>query len=270
MFVQFDPQWSDMKLFSKQYSDSGEPLVILHGLYGNHANWATHARHFARNHAVVALDARNHGQSPHADSMTLDEMAIDVADTMDALGLRDAHVLGHSMGGKTAMLLALRQPQRVRSLVVVDIAPVAYERGEDAVLNALCSVDLAQVDSRSDADAKLAEGITSKPVRDFLLTNLQRSPEGRYEWRINLPVIRRFFDEITGWPDEALTYTGPTMFIRGEESSYVLPEYHAAMRAQFPNGTLKSLAGAGHWVHSEKPEAVQRLVENFLAEGPGR
>lgn len=253
-----------MQLFSKRYSDNGAPLVILHGLYGNQANWATHARHLAQNYTVVAFDARNHGQSPHADSMTLDEMAIDVADTMDALGLDDAHLLGHSMGGKTAMLLALRKPERVRSLVVVDIAPVAYERGLDPVLNALCSLDLGQVKSRSDADAQLAERLTSKPVRDFLLTNLQRSADGGYEWRINLPVIRRYFDDITGWPAEQLSYEGPTLFIRGDESSYVQPEYHAAMREQFPNGTLKSLAGAGHWVHSEKPEAVQRLVENFL------
>jgi esterase len=254
-----------MKLYSKRYSDAGAPLVILHGLYGNQANWATHARHLAQHYAVVALDARNHGQSPHADTMSLDAMANDVADTLDALGLDDAHLLGHSMGGKTAMLLALRKPERVRSLVVVDIAPVAYERGLDPVLNALCSVDLAQVKSRGDADAQLAERITSKPVRDFLLTNLQRSADGSFEWRINLPVIRRCFEEITGWPVENLSYAGPTLFIRGEESSYVLPEYHATMREQFPNGTLKSLAGAGHWVHSEKPEAVQRLVENFLA-----
>lgn len=255
-----------MKLFCKRYSEAGAPLVILHGLYGNQANWATHARHLSQHYAVVALDARNHGQSPHADSMTLGDMAGDVADTMDALGLPDAHLLGHSMGGKTAMLLALQKPERVRSLVVVDIAPVAYERGLDPVLNALCGVDLAKLQSRSDADAQLAGRITSKAVRDFLLTNLQRSSDGRYEWRINLPVIRRYFDEITGWPDAQRSYPGPTLFIRGEDSSYVLPEHHAAMRAQFPNGTLKSLAGAGHWVHSEKPEAVQRLVENFLAD----
>lgn len=254
-----------MKLSSKRYSDNGAPLVILHGLYGNQANWATHARHLAQHYAVVAFDARNHGQSPHADSMTLDEMADDVAETMDSLGLADAHLLGHSMGGKTAMLLALRKPERVRSLVVVDIAPVAYERGLDPVLHALCSVDLAQVKTRGDADALLAERITSKAVRDFLLTNLQRAADGGFEWRINLPVIRRYFENITGWPADGLSYEGPTLFIRGEESSYILPEYHETMRAQFPNGTLKSLAGAGHWVHSEKPEAVQRLVENFLA-----
>lgn len=252
-------------LYCKQYSATGAPVVILHGLYGNQANWSTHARALAQRYAVYALDARNHGQSPWMESMRLEEMAADVAATMDSLGLADAHLLGHSMGGKTAMLLALEQPARVRSLVVVDIAPVAYARGTDKVLAALCELDLAQIRSRGDADAQLAERIASKPVRDFLLTNLQRAANGGYEWRINLPVIQRYFDAVTGWPDVQRSYAGPTLFIRGEQSDYILPEYHAAMRAQFPNGTLKTIANAGHWVHSEKPEAVQRLVENFLA-----
>jgi esterase len=257
-----------MKLHSKQYSDSGPPLVILHGLYGNQGNWSTHARHLAQHNAVYALDARNHGQSPWADSMQLDEMAGDVAETMDSLGLASAHLLGHSMGGKTAMLLALRQPQRVRSLVVVDIAPVAYARGSDPVLVALAALDLASLSSRADADAKLAERIASKPVRDFLLANLQRSAEGAFQWRINLPVIQQYFDEVTGWPEDHKVYEGRTLFIRGEQSDYILPQYHDAMRRLFPRGTLKTVANAGHWVHSEKPEAVQRLVGNFLAELP--
>jgi esterase len=257
-----------MKLYARQYSDSGAPLVILHGLYGNHGNWSTHARQLALHHAVYAFDARNHGQSPHADSMRLEEMAADVAETMDSLGISLAHVLGHSMGGKTAMLLALREPQRVRSLVIVDIAPVAYAKGTDQVLNALLSLDLTQLESRDEADEKLAERIASKPVRDFLLTNLQRSSAGAFHWRINLPVIRDYFDAVTGWPEQQHAYDGPVLFIRGEKSDYILPEYYAAMRKQFPHGTLKTVANAGHWVHSEKPEALQRLVGNFLAELP--
>lgn len=258
-----------MKLYAKQYSDSGPPLVILHGLYGNQGNWSTHARQLALTHAVYALDARNHGQSPHADSMRLEEMADDVAETLDGLGLASTHLLGHSMGGKVAMLLALRAPQRVRSLVVVDIAPVAYAKGVDPVLNALASLDLATLQSRSDADAKLAERINSKAVRDFLLTNLQRAADGTFQWRINVPVIREYFDEVTGWPDGAGVYDGPAFFIRGGNSDYVLPEYHEAMRRQFPRCVLKTVENAGHWVHSEKPEALQRLVGNFLAEQTG-
>lgn len=255
-----------MKLYAKQYSEGGAPLVILHGLYGNQANWSTHARHLAGQYAVYAFDARNHGQSPRADSMRLDEMAADVAETLDSLGISRAHVLGHSMGGKTAMLLALREPRRVSSLVVVDIAPVAYAKGFDPVLDALLSLDLATLQNRADADAKLAERIASKAVRDFLLANLQRSPEGAFQWRINLQVIRDYFVEVTGWPEPQRIYAGPALFIRGEKSDYVLPEYYEAMSRQFPHGILKTVANAGHWVHSEKPEAVQRLVGNFLAE----
>jgi esterase len=254
-----------MKLYSKQYSESGPPLVILHGLYGNQGNWSTHARQLASHYAVYAFDARNHGQSPRADSMRLDEMAADVAETLESLGISRAHIVGHSMGGKTAMLLALREPARVRSLVVVDIAPVAYEKGVDPVLNALLSLDLASLQSRVEADAKLAERITSKAVRDFLLANLQRTADGTFQWRINLPVIRDYFSEVTSWPDNESVYEGPALFIRGEKSDYVLPEHFEAMRRQFPHGTLKTVANAGHWVHSEKPEAVQRLVANFLA-----
>lgn len=257
-----------MKLFFKQYSDSGHPLVILHGLYGNQANWATHARQLALTHAVYAMDARNHGQSPHADSMRLEEMAADVAETLDSLHISNAHLLGHSLGGKIAMLLALLEPRRVRSLVVVDIAPVAYKKGADLVLNALLALDLTKLQSRGDADTQLAAHITSKAVRDFLLTNLQRAPDGSFEWRINLPVIREYFDEVTGWPQEQRVYEGPALFIRGDKSDYVLPEYYDAMRKQFPRGTLKTVTNAGHWVHSEKPEAVQRLVGNFLGALP--
>lgn len=253
-----------MRLHSKQYSDSGPPLVILHGLYGNQGNWSTHARHFAQQHAVYAFDARNHGQSPWADSMRLGEMALDVAETLDSLGISSAHVIGHSMGGKVAMLLALEQPQRVRSLVVVDIAPVPYLKDLDPVLEALAALDLTTLGSRNEADARMAERISSKAVRDFLLANLQRSADGKFHWRINLPVIRQYFGELTGWPGHG-SYKGPTLFIRGENSVYVLPEHYATMHAQFPQGTLKTVASAGHWVHSEKPEAVQRLIANFLA-----
>ncbi len=253
-----------MKLHCKQYSASGAPLLILHGLYGNQGNWSAHARQLAEHYAVYACDARNHGQSPWADSMLLEELAADVAETMSGLGLDSAHLLGHSMGGKTAMLLALRQAERVRSLAVVDIAPGAYAKSNDAVLHALVAVDLTGLRSRADADRQLAERIDSKAMREFLLANLQRSPEGVFQWRINLPVIQRYFDTLTGWPATEQSYDGPTLFIRGERSDYILPEHHASMSRFFPRATLKTVANAGHWVHAEKVEAVQRLVCNFF------
>jgi len=253
-----------MKLHHKQYSASGTPLVILHGLYGNQANWSVHARQLAEHYAVYALDARNHGQSPHAESMQLEAMAADVAETMAALGIASAHLLGHSMGGKTAMLLALQQPQHVLSLVVVDIAPVDYRKTHDGVLHALLGLDLSALQGRDDAERLLAQSIPETAVRNFLLTNLQRAAAGGFEWRINLPVIARCFTALTGWPSPDAVYEGPVLFIRGDSSDYILPEYQPLILQYFPNATLKTVNGAGHWVHSEKPDAVQGLIRTFL------
>lgn len=253
-----------MKLHHKQYSKTGLPLIILHGLYGNGGNLAYHARELADQFAVYTFDARNHGQSSHTSSMLLQEMAADVVETMQALGIESAHLLGHSMGGKIAMLVALDKPEFVKSLVVIDIAPVAYIRQDDDVLAALCALDLESLQSRTEADAKLAERISTKAVREFLLTNLQRDENGRFSWRINLPVIAEYFTQLTGWPEVSGVYPGKTLFIKGSESHYILPSYESQTIAQFPNATLKIVAGAGHWVHSEKPEAVQKLIRNFL------
>lgn len=257
-----------MILHSRHYESArgatAEPLLILHGMYGNQGNWAWHARALASEFSVYALDARNHGQSAHAATMTLSEMAQDVAETMDALGLHSAHLLGHSMGGKIAMLLALQQPARVRSLIVVDIAPVAYPRGDIQVLEGLCALELASLRSRAEADVALSAQVRAKGVRDFLLANLQKSASGTFSWRFNLPVLKQFFPEIIGWPHTGRTYPGPVLFIKGANSDYILPEHQESTLSQFPGATIKIVAGAGHWVHSEKPETFQKLVGNFL------
>ncbi|MES2605809.1 MAG: alpha/beta fold hydrolase [Pseudomonadota bacterium] len=253
-----------MQLNYKHHEGPGEPLIVLHGLYGNQGNWAPQARQLAQDFNVFAFDARNHGQSPWADSMSLAAMAADVAETMQSLGLSSAHLLGHSMGGKTAMLLALTQPALVKTLSVVDIAPVPYTKATDHEIKALCGIELATITSRADADEKLSASIPQKFVRDFLLTNLQRAEDGSWRWRFNLPVLAASFRAITGWPAAPQNYAGPTLFIKGERSNYILPEHQAATLQQFPNAQLKVVNGSGHWVHSEKPEAVLRLIRNFL------
>ncbi len=258
-----------MRLHFKHYPGPGSTLLILHGLYGNQGNWAVQARQLSQDFNVYALDARNHGQSPWADTMSLGEMAEDVADTMRALGLPQAHLLGHSLGGKTAMVLALTQPALAKSLCVVDIAPVAYRQASDGVIKALGELDLGAISSRADADNRLVLGIPDKSTRDFLLANLQRSEAGGWRWRFNLPVLAASFSELTSWPDGLGTYTGPAMFIKGEHSGYILPAYETATLQQFPQAQLKVVNGAGHWVHSEKPEAVLRLVRNFLGQVEG-
>jgi esterase len=251
-------------LHSKHHPGPGPAVVILHGLYGNHGNWAPQARQLAQDFNVYVLDARNHGLSPWADSMRLEEMAKDVADTLDALGLPSAHLVGHSMGGKIAMLLALTQAQRVLSLCVVDIAPVAYLKAEGSILTALGELDLVTLQSRVDADAKLSERIREKSVRDFLLTNLQRNEQGGWRWRFNLPVLTGHFSEITAWPLGFGSYPGQVLFIKGELSDYILPAYQPVTLMHFSQAKFKVVNGAGHWVHSEKMEAVLRLIKNFV------
>lgn len=259
-----------MILYSRKYEavpgQDKPALVVLHGLYGQQGNWASHARALANDFTVYTLDARNHGQSAHVNSMTLPEMAQDVNDTMDALGLAEAHLLGHSMGGKIAMLLALQQPARVQSLLVVDIAPVAYRHGDVQVLQGLIALDLAALASRSAADEQLAAYVHTPVVRDFLLTNLVKEAQGSFRWRFNLQVLASSLGEIIGWPEVPGIYEGPVLFIKGANSDYILPEHQDATLKLFPRARLKTVQGAGHWVHSEKAETFRSLARDFLVE----
>lgn len=246
-------------------AEPGTPLLILHGLYGNSGNWASQARVLAQHREVFALDARNHGLSPHSETMDFPAMAADVAETMTAFGLQQVDLLGHSMGGKAAMQLALQQPGRVRRLVVADIAPVAYPRGDVNVLEGLCAIKPEKLASREDADAVLEAYVREKRVRDFLLANLQKEADGGFRWRFNLPVIRSAFRDIIGWPESDAQFGGPVLFIKGATSDYILAEHRDAILQHFPQARSKVVAGAGHWVHSEKPETFLKLVEDFLA-----
>ena len=162
------------------------------------------------------------------------------------------------------MMLALLHPERVHSLVVVDIAPVAYPGADREVLNGLQSLDLKTLTSRRQADTRLSAYVDDKAVRDFLLSNLQRGPDGSYSWRFNLDALAGHFGEITGWPETGRQYAGKVLFIRGEQSTYILPDYQQDTLRQFPAATMKTIQGAGHWVHSEKPEAFRKLALRFL------
>jgi len=254
-----------MQLFQRQYSEAGEALIILHGLFGNQANWSPHARELADTYRVHALDLRNHGASPWGDSHTYADMAQDLVDTLDHLGLARVHVIGHSMGGKAAMQLAFRAPERVGKLILVDIAPVAYPDERFAPLEGMLAVDTASLRSRAEADRRLAEYVDDKAVRDFLLTNLQREGDG-YAWRCNLPVLAQYYPRIKGRPEPMGRFEAPALFIRGGESSYVLNEHRTVIDATFPNARIETIPGTGHWLHSEKPRELLTLVREFLAE----
>jgi pimeloyl-ACP methyl ester carboxylesterase len=247
------------------HGESGAPVVILHGLLGSARNWSSIARQLGATHRVFALDLRNHGASPWADEMTYDQMADDVRAFLARHGLPAAAVIGHSMGGKVAMRLALGHGEQVERLVVVDVAPVTYGRTFNAYVEAMRGLDLAGISRRSEADVLLAEQIADARVRGFLLQNLVSSEDG-LAWRVPLQALAVNMPELVGFPEsaEAEQYEGPTLFVAGGLSDYVRPEHHAAIMRLFPNAQLAAIPDAGHWVHAEAPEQFLEVVGAFL------
>lgn len=246
----------------------GVPVVILHGLFGSARNWASIAQRLASAHRVVALDARNHGASPWADTNSYAEMAEDVLQALRARGLARAALLGHSMGGKTAMVAALLHPESVARLVVVDVAPAAHDSPFGAYIAAMRTVDLAGVSRRSEVDRQLAAAVPDSAERAFLLQNLLFE-DGAARWRINLDALARALPEIASFPKlpPGASYAGPALFIAGERSGYVRPEDEPTIRRLFPKAEIRRIAGAGHWVHAEAPGAFLEVVTPFLAGG---
>lgn len=245
---------------------AGPPLVILHGLYGSGRNWTAVARSLAARHRVFAADLRNHGSSPWDERMSYGAMAEDVAALVKAQGLSRAAFLGHSLGGKVAMTLALGMPEIVERLVVVDIAPVVRPTTLEIYAEAMNALDLHGVERRGAVDAMLRPAVPDDTVRLFLLQNLVPGPDG-LRWRINLKAILQEMPEIAGFPDfpAGTAYAGPTLVVRGANSPYIEERDLPAFGRYFPNFTLVTIADAGHWVHAERTEAFLAAVEPFLA-----
>lgn len=242
----------------------GPTVVLLHGLFGSASNLLTLSRHLEPNYRVVRMDLRNHGKSPHRDYMDIPSMAEDVAKTLGELAVQSATFLGHSLGGKVAMQLAASQPNLVEKLVVADIAPVRYGRGHDAIIEGLLAMDLRALRNREHADEQLQAAVPELPIRQFLLKNLVREGEG-WAWRMNLSVIADCYDLLRDAP-AAEPYAGPTLFIRGENSRYIIDENRVGIMKQFPDSRIETIAGTGHWLHAEKPREFNALVSGFLAE----
>ncbi|MEO0388625.1 MAG: alpha/beta fold hydrolase [Pseudomonadota bacterium] len=239
------------------------PLLIAHGLFGAARNWSGLAKRLSATREVVAVDLRNHGDSGWDATHDYPAMASDLADTLATLG-GTADVLGHSMGGKAAMLLALTRPETVRRLVVVDIAPVGYAHSQRPYLEAMRGLDLGQVTRRSLADKALAAAVPDAGVRAFLAQNLVFSPAGA-RWRLNLEALDANLDAILGWPEVTTRFEGPVTVIYGTASEYVRPEHHAAIHARFPAARFEGIEGAGHWVHAEAPDAFLAALSRALA-----
>lgn len=244
----------------------GPPLVILHGLYGAGNNWGRHVKWLAEHWQVHTPDLRNHGHSPHSPLMSYEAMAADVVALLDQAGHDDAVILGHSMGGKVAMALALTEPERVRGLVIADIAPVSYEHDLAYTIRAMDSVDLTQVRSRRDADTQLAEHLTDTALRQFLLTNLERGEDG-WQWRIPLQYLADNLDSIQGFPAFSGQWDGPTLALYGERSDYAsAPAQQERIRSYFPQAEIEAIPGAGHFLHVEAADAFQDRLGGWLAQ----
>lgn len=250
-----------------QFGDEGEAVVIVHGLFGSARNWQAIAKRLAGDYRVFAVDLRNHGESPWTPTMTFSEMADDLRVFLDARGVERATVIGHSVGGKTAMMLALEHPHRIEALVVVDIAPVAYDHSHLALVEAMRTVDLSGIERRAQAEERLAEHIADAPTRLFLMQNVVTS-NGGLAWRINLDAIGAAMPELTGFPDETgHEYEGRALFLRGERSDYIDPSHQDAIFALFPQSEFAVIADAGHRVHAEQPDAFLESVVGFLESG---
>ncbi len=242
----------------------GRPLIVLHGLFGSLNNWRTVAGRLGEKFRVFAVDQRNHGSSPHSEEFSLPAMAEDLRRFLADHGLARASILGHSMGGKVAMEFAFRYPERVEKLIVVDISPRAYAAGHDEILDAMASLDLSLYSTRAEIERALEGRIPEERVRQFILTNLKRFAGGRYAWRINLEVLGRKYGEISKSQTSAVPFRGPTLFLRGEHSTYIHPEDLADLTRLFPAATVRTVHGAGHWVHADRPEEFVRVVLEFL------
>lgn len=242
----------------------GEPLIILHGVFGSSDNWQSQARAFAEKYKVYLVDLRNHGNSFHSDAFDYRVMSEDVQALMKSEGLEKAHVLGHSMGGKVAMYLACQFPQLVTQLIVVDIAPKYYLPHHQQIFQGFRSVTLSSLQSRKDADTQMSTIITDFGVRQFILKNLYRNKDGEFSWKLNLSAIENNIEKVGAGLPEAYSYSGPVLFVGGSKSSYIQPEDNADISRRFPNSKLVTVEGAGHWVHAEKPADLIATVLEFL------
>ncbi|MCS6929422.1 MAG: alpha/beta fold hydrolase [Saprospiraceae bacterium] len=253
-----------MKLYYREFG-RGTPVVILHGLLGSSDNWQTIAQALAEEHFVITPDLRNHGRSPHVPTHSYPEMAEDLYALLDSLGIYTTSLVGHSMGGKVAMQFALTYPERVDHLVVIDIAPGVGEGKHEHIFEALHALSIEQIRTRQEADVFLQKYIPEAHVRQFLLKNLTRNPDGSFAWKMNLPVLWAHYAYILA-PVEGEPFRKPTLFIRGGQSEYLSEEDLPSIKTLFPRARLETVEGAGHWVHADKPQELLSLLSAFLSQ----
>lgn len=253
-----------VELLAQRYGDTGAPILILHGLLGSGRNWTRIAKRLALTHKVETLDLRNHGNSPWAEGMSYPLMAADVRAHIERTALGPVTLVGHSMGGKTAMRLALDAPSLVERLVVVDIAPVDYDHSTGAYVEAMRGLDLDGLTSRNAIDERLAEVVAEPGIRAFLLQNLVRGDQG-FAWRPHLDALAKAVPDLMSFPiGEHDRYSGPTLFLAGATSNYVRRGHRSAIENLFAKADIRTIADAGHWLHTEQPAAFLAHIRDFL------
>jgi pimeloyl-ACP methyl ester carboxylesterase len=253
-----------MTLLHSQIFGQGTPMLVLHGLLGMSDNWKTHAKAWAAHYQVHLLDLRNHGRSFHSDDFSYPIMVEDLERYVVHHGLGSFVLLGHSMGGKLAMWYATTHPQRVKNLIVADMAPRAYPVHHQSILAGLMDLHDKNPSSRAEADARLASYVPEGPTRLFVLKNLMRIAPDRLSLRPNIPVIQQCIENVMEALPEEHSYNGPALFVRGENSDYVRPNDHPTIYAQFPSVQIRTIARAGHWLHAENPMDFANEIQDFL------
>ncbi len=255
-----------MKLNYKQVSSEGQPLVVLHGVFGSLDNWATVSKEIAdAGYAVYLLDQRNHGRSPHSDEFTQEAMAADLAEFIEEHSLQNPVLVGHSMGGKTVMRYAMEYPDTYDKLVIVDIAPRYYPPHHKSLLEGLNALPLVKIENRQQADELFSAHEPNVGVRQFLLKNLYRTAEGTFAWRFNLPVLTAQIEQVGEAIPKLRSVPESTLFMRGALSPYIKDEDREAIEDLFPNAEIVTIPKAGHWVHAEKPKEFVAALTEFLA-----
>ena len=264
-----------MQLFFRKIGNGETALIILHGLYGASDNWLTLGKKWSEFYTVYLLDLRNHGQSPHSNIHSYQAMQDDVLHFMNDNKIPDAIILGHSMGGKVAMHLALNSPQHVKALIVVDIAPKNYTalnasslNQHKAIIRSMLNINLEKLRKRADINTLLASSIPEKRIRQFIMKNLKRNPDQSFSWKLNLEVLFREIGNLTqGFPtpqDVEAVSSFPVLFVRGEQSNYILKSDEPTILNYFPLAKIQSIPNAGHWLHAEQTELFEKLVLAFL------
>lgn len=269
----------ELKLFYRKYGESGTPLIIVHGLYGSGDNWVSIARELSSRFEVYVVDQRNHGQSPHSDTHDYPSMRDDLKKFMDAEGIEQAVLIGHSMGAKAIMFFAVSWPDRVLSLISVDMAPKPYHElalkshstaNHGKMIDAMLELDFTKMESREQIDRALRTSIGSERIRSFLLKNVRRDRTGNFFWRINLASLKKNLPRILDGLDrdrhagqEGITGF-PALFVAGEKSDYISSEDHQLIRGLFPAAQIVTIPGAGHWLHAEQPALLLKNIKYFL------